>query len=688
VNKIDKNISSITKKSGTDAADAVARRDAMRGETATIRAFIDQTRRYAGVRTWRIDLPARHLESDVPGETEPLDAWIHPADQEDFFRNASRLTRERPGMALDIRIRSEGRGWHPCRFRGTATRFTVEGRPALLLGVTTESPNARCQEYPLPKAGSLIRELLRDTFVIMYRLDFLGKMFAYKSAAFDTFGFDDEISTFDDLVQSNAGMLHPDERAGACAVVAGMLKTQADVPITRQFLYRRRNRQGKYRWLYDSLTCIPDGHGAVAALIGTAIDITNMKKREFELRAAEEKYRRLHLLSRDVFWSSGLDMRFNYVSPSIVDLLGYTPEETIALGPEMTLLPDSYRVVGELIHRFGEQERERRERESPGTSLEGGLLRPEDPVEPDPTFCFELWQRHKSGQSILTEVVASVIRDEAGNLVGFCGATRDITENHRMKEALKKSRDELEQAVLERTSELATANEHLQQEIERRRQVEAALFEMSEAEQRSIGHDLHDGLCQQLAGIMCLCQAARDRLLEIGSIDAIQMGRIQDLLAAALKYARYMARGLSPLFTDDHSLRASLETLAVTSSAMFRVSCRFLPAHGGRINDPGQALNLYRIAREAVLGAVLDRKARVIEIRLRSSSRKVLLAIRDNGKEPAGSRMADDVLGMIPYRAESMEGVVRMRSDGGRGTLIRCLAPLAVRKEASLAVTE
>lgn len=668
MNKSNTNISTNAYLPGTGAAAAVACRDALRAETAALKGFVDQARQYAGVRTWKIDLDGNRLWGEVPGDAEPLGTWIHPADLGRFFRSVSLLTRDRPGMALDIRIRGEGKSWLRCSFRGTATRFTASGRPALLLGITQGTPNARCQGQALVKAGRRIQELLQDTLIILYRLDFLGKAIIYKSAAFDRFGFEDEISTFDELVQSNLGMLHPDDRAGTSDGVAGLLKAKTAVPVTRRFLYRRRNLQGKYRWLYDSLTCIPDARGTVITLIGAAIDITSMKRREAELRAAEEKYRRLHLLSRDVFWSSGLDMQFDYISPSITDLLGYTPEEAIALGPEKTLVPESYQSVGELARRFSDQERDGHGR--------------------DPTFCFELWQRHKSGQHILTEVVASVVRDEAGSLIGFCGATRDITENHRMKEILKKSRDDLEQTVLERTSELAAANEHLQLEIERRRQVEAALFEMSEAEQRSIGHDLHDGLCQQLAGIMCLCQAARDRLLEIGSIDAIQMGRIQDLLGAALKYARYMARGLSPLFTDDLSLRASLETLAVTSSAMFRVSCRFLPAHGGRINDPGQALNLYRIAREAVLGAVLDRSAQMIEIRLRSSARKVLLAIRDNGKEPVGLRVADDVLGMIPYRVESMDGIVRVRSDGARGTLIRCLAPLAVRRETLRDVAE
>jgi PAS domain S-box-containing protein len=64
--------------------------------------------------------------------------------------------------------------------------------------------------------------------------------------------------------------------------------------------------------------------------------------------------------------------------------------------------------------------------------------------------------------------------------MGFLGVARDVTERKRAQEALKRTRDELETRVKERTADLQKANELLEKQIEERIRAEEKLKESEE----------------------------------------------------------------------------------------------------------------------------------------------------------------------------------------------------------------
>jgi PAS domain S-box-containing protein len=85
---------------------------------------------------------------------------------------------------------------------------------------------------------------------------------------------------------------------------------------------------------------------------------------------------------------------------------------------------------------------------------------------------YELEIQHRDGDVTPVTYSASVYRDESGEVVGVFAAARDITMRKLAEEVLKRSHDQLEQRVRERTAELHSTNEELLREIEDRKRAE------------------------------------------------------------------------------------------------------------------------------------------------------------------------------------------------------------------------
>jgi PAS domain S-box-containing protein len=124
------------------------------------------------------------------------------------------------------------------------------------------------------------------------------------------------------------------------------------------------------------------------------------------------------------------DQRFTYVSPSIVKLLGYTPEEALQSSLKNILTPESYEKVVEVITKAIVTENEHR-------------------TLSDVTLNLELEHIRKDGGKVYVELTTSFIRNEEGLLSGFIGISRDITKRKLIEEQRDKSILDLQQALSE-----------------------------------------------------------------------------------------------------------------------------------------------------------------------------------------------------------------------------------------------
>ncbi|HEX5392116.1 MAG TPA: MASE1 domain-containing protein [Rhodocyclaceae bacterium] len=257
------------------------------------------------------------------------------------------------------------------------------------------------------------------------------------------------------------------------------------------------------------------------------------------------------------------------------------------------------------------------------------------------------------------------------------------TENRRAQLALKQSHDELEQRVAERTAALAEINEGLKREVAERKRLEAELLQADEEQQRKIGMELHDGLGQHLTSIAFFGATLRQRLEEKSLPETEAAQRIVGLINQSIEMVRALAQGLYPSSLKSDGLVTALKQLAETTCVLKGISCEVLAVPDIDIDDPLIAINLYRVAQEAVNNAVRHGRAKRVAIGLRLIKDQYRLAITDDGIGFDPSRnvrgLANEGAGMglrnFYYRASLLGGHLRIDSELGKGTTIVVICP-------------
>jgi PAS domain S-box-containing protein len=203
-------------------------------------------------------------------------------------------------------------------------------------------------------------------------------------------------------------------------------------------------------------------------------------------------------------------------------------------------------------------------------------------------------------------------------------------------------------------------------------------LEASDREKQRLGRELHDGLCQNLAGIAAL-STTLSRSLEAGSdLAALKAREITKLLNKTIGQARDMARGLDPVNLERMGVAAALETFVSNVEGLFGVSCRFRCHPQFPDLGPEVGLHLYRIAQEAVNNAISHGRGSCIEINLGFRGEKGLLGIRDDGRGISDEGLKGQGLGMhaMDYRSRLIGGVVKVQPRAQGGTSVTCLFPL------------
>jgi len=215
-------------------------------------------------------------------------------------------------------------------------------------------------------------------------------------------------------------------------------------------------------------------------------------------------------------------------------------------------------------------------------------------------------------------------------------------------------------------------------DITGQKKLEREILNISTDEQRRIGQELHDGLGQELTGLNYLAKSLHQKLQAKGLAEAGTAAELAEGIPQVVGQLQTIVKGLVPLEVDGGDLVPALHGLAANVEERTGVSCRFESRGRVRVNDDNTAIQLYRIAQEAVNNAVKHGQAQQITVALTSDHNQIRLEVSDDGVGvgPDVDKALGSGLRIMRYRAGVIGGRFDIRQRTGGGTLVACVLPM------------
>lgn len=225
----------------------------------------------------------------------------------------------------------------------------------------------------------------------------------------------------------------------------------------------------------------------------------------------------------------------------------------------------------------------------------------------------------------------------------------------------------------------------LVRDITERRALEQAVANAAEQERARIARELHDGLGQQLGGLLFLMNGLYRDLQAAFAPQAETVAQLRDELSTAINQARDLSHELYAVPPQPDGLMQALDNLAERVSNSHGIASEFA-SDTVLVHDPTVASHLYRVAQEAVHNALKHSHATRIWIELTQQSDSVELRVRDNG---IGFSPESDSRGLglrtMEQRARLMGGRLRVQAQRGAGVEVICSVPKTMLQKASAA---
>ena len=217
------------------------------------------------------------------------------------------------------------------------------------------------------------------------------------------------------------------------------------------------------------------------------------------------------------------------------------------------------------------------------------------------------------------------------------------------------------------------------QDITEQTRLEREVISSSENERKRIGHDLHDGLGQELTAVSLTLRALSLKLAREKSPHAQMAKDLTESTQNMISQARRFARQLSPVFSKEFGLNAALKALAEDVSSYSDVECHAHCSYEFDTLDTDIAVHLYRIAQESINNAVRHSGAKNIALEYGRDGDSVFLEILDDGTGiPTKDHRIDGIgLRSMRYRARMLRGRLDVAPRVQGGTRVLCSCPIS-----------
>jgi len=362
----------------------------------------------------------------------------------------------------------------------------------------------------------------------------------------------------------------------------------------------------------------------------------NQGKMKAALRDSEQRYRFLYEENPSMYFTVDTEGTVLSVNPFGAEQLGYTVSELVGQPVLEVFHPEDRKsVMGQFricIH-------------SPGKA-----------------FNWEFRKVHSDGHVLWVREVARAVRDRDNRIIVLI-VCEDITSRKLMEEELRRTRDEMEHRVTDRTAEL--------------RVLAGRLLTAQEDERRHLAREMHDDLSQRLAGIAL--QASRlDRLRMLPSPEATQIVQdIREALSRLSSDVHALSRRLHPSILSDLGLVEVLESECDAFSKRGQLEVQLRTSDVPEGIDKNTAVCLYRICQEALRNIVKHAATDRARVSLTARDGALTLVIEDDGVgfDVSGERGVGIGLVSMEERARLIGAELSIESRSSGGSRVRVRVP-------------
>lgn len=229
----------------------------------------------------------------------------------------------------------------------------------------------------------------------------------------------------------------------------------------------------------------------------------------------------------------------------------------------------------------------------------------------------------------------------------------------------KKRREEyLTNEVSKRTKELVEANN-------RRMEVEAEVLRISEMERMRFSTDLHDDICQRLAGISMLCRSYANSKTPLKK-ECIS--ELASLIGDTLQRTRLYAHNSYPVELESLGLKNSIANLCNSFEQQQNIKCNyFWKVNENTEFDNIQKLNIFRIIQESLHNIGKHSKAKNANVSIIQSENLIEIKICDDGVGISQEKSLKKGLGLnsMVYRADQMNADFKIEKNIPNGTCVK-----------------
>jgi len=390
---------------------------------------------------------------------------------------------------------------------------------------------------------------------------------------------------------------------------------------------------------------------AVAGVVITFMDITQLKQAEQALRASEEW---ANLIVENVKEYAIITLnkagQIATWNPGAERILQYTDDEAIGQPGAIIFTPED-RAAGAVEHEIN-------------TAVQHGQA------------LDERWHIRKDSSRFWGSGVMTALRDEAGELLGFVKVMRDNTERQQAEEQLRASQEQLQ--VLN-----ASLAERVKARTEQVRDLAAELVLAEQKERQRIAHILHDDVQQLLYSLQIELSLLPETLPADDTINLMQLSQtLQAPLTQAIRLTRQLALDLTPPVLANEGLVEMLDWLALHMQQLHGLAVTVVSQTNLLLPSREISVLLIQLVRELLFNVVKHAGVKQVTVGLYAVNDGLVIEVSDEGRgfDPAESVVISPTTGYglpsVHARMLLIGGRVVIDTSPGAGTRITLHVPL------------